>query len=148
MSPLPDNQSKEPWKISSQAAQQVFDVGFVLKSADILSPEASDRLERFLSKPLSASTGELSRTHQESTTCLPYVCHFSSVCRVKRDRSAKVLVRNCLRFNSTDQQKHSGISELAIDLLAKRRTDGKSLSSSTLEMLDRIRPNGPLRQQV
>tara|TARA_B100001971_G_scaffold210284_1_gene235449 strand:+ start:105 stop:509 length:405 start_codon:yes stop_codon:yes gene_type:complete len=134
--------------MSSQAAQQVFTVGFVLKSADILSPEASDRLERFLSKPLSASTGKLSRTHKESTTCLPYVCHFSSVCRVKRDRPAKVLVRNCLRFNSTDQQEHSGISELAIDLLAKRRTDGKSLSPSTLEMLDRIRPNGPLGQQV
>ena len=119
-----------------------------MKSADILTSEANERLKKFLSKPLSASTGKISRTHQEYIACLPYICHFSSVCSVKRDRPTKVLVRKCLRFNSTDQEERSGISELAIDLLAKRRTDGKPLSSSTLEMLDRIRPTGPLRQQV
>ena len=134
--------------MSRKAIQQVFDAGFVLKAADILSTEASERLERFLSKPLNGSLGEPSRTHQETTHCLPYVCHFSSDCRAKRSRPSKVLVRNCLRFNSPDHRKGSGISELAIDLLAKRRTDGKPLSSLTLEMLDRIRPNGPTRQQV
>ena len=134
--------------MSRRAIRQVLDAGFVLKPADILSSEASERLESFLSKPLNGPRGEPSRTHRETTTCLPYVCHFSSDCRVKRGRPSKVLVRNCLRFNSPDHRKGPGISELAIDLLAKRRTDGKPLSSLTLEMLDRIRPNGPTRQQV
>ena len=41
-----------------------------------------------------------------------------------------------------------GISDHALDLLAKRRKSGEPLAAQTTAILDELRPDGPLRKRA
>ena len=66
--------------------------------------------------------------------------------RQKTARAARVLNRRCMRYQPEEMRVTPGLSDLALDLLAKRRERGKPVSAATSEILDRLRPNGPMRK--
>ena len=98
--------------------------------------------------PLTDGGGKVSRTHQEFVVCYSYLCHLAQGCSAKKHRPTKVLVRKCRRFGSRDSRDPSELSDLALDILAKHRASGKLLGSKTLELLDRLRPDGPIKPKV
>ena len=51
-----------------------------------------------------------------------------------------------MRYQPEEMRVAPGLSDLALDLLAKRRELGKPVAAATSEMLDRLRPNGPMRK--
>jgi len=51
--------------------------------------------------------------------------------------------RDCLRKFPEDHRPNSGLSDAALDNLAKQREDGIRLESVTVGVLDEFRPTGP-----
>ena len=114
-----------------------------LKSPNFLSQSSKKRLKEFLYRPLDTVPSTISKSHQEYIDCFPYLCHLSSGCKSKRKRPSKVLKRICSRINDANVTKSCGLSDLSLDLIAKRRKKGESLSVETINLLDKVRPNGP-----
>ena len=113
-----------------------------------LSESVSHKLSEYLDMPLTDGGGKVSRSHQESVVCYSYLCHLAQSCSEKKHRPTKVLVRKCRRFESKDSTDSPKLSDLALDILAQHRSGGKLLGSKTLELLDRLRPNGPIKPKV
>ena len=106
---------------------------------------STERLEKYLSNPFTKTTSDLNRSHQERTTCFSYICPYAFQCVYKTIRPAKVLLRNCAQQNGKHVNEKPNLSNLSLDLLAKRRKQGSPLGIKTLELLDASRPNGPIR---
>jgi hypothetical protein len=53
--------------------------------------------------------------------------------------------RDCLRKFPDEQRPDSGLSDVALDNLAKHREDGIRLETVTVTVLDEFRPTGPSR---
>ena len=106
---------------------------------------STERMEKYLSSPLHKTISNLNRSHQERTTCFSYICPHASRCKHKTTRPANVLLRDCVQQNGKSISDEPNLSNLSLDLLAKRRKQGASLSIKTLALLDAVRPNGPLR---
>ena len=75
--------------------------------------------------------------------CYPYMCAYAYNCSEKGERAARVLTRRCMRYLPESMHVRPILSEMALDLLARRIRCGQRLSPGTLEALDRLRPAGP-----
>ena len=118
-----------------------------LKSINFLSQSSEKRLREFLNRPSDTFPSTISKSHQEYINCYPYLCHVSSNCKSKKERPSKVLKRICLRSNEVNGPKLSGLSDLSLDLLAQRKEKGELLSIETINLLDKVRPNGPVKNK-
>ena len=57
-------------------------------------------------------------------------------------------MRRCMRYKPEELRIRPGISDHALDLLAKRRKSGEPLAAQTTAILDELRPDGPLRKRA
>ena len=103
-------------------------------------------LDEFLATRLPPSHSGVRDIYRETTMCYPYMCGYAYRCTEKGERAARVLTRRCMRYLPESMRVRPVISELALDMLARRRVRGEKLSTGTIEALDRLRPSGPLRR--
>jgi len=103
-------------------------------------------LSSFLSTRLPPSESGVRDIYRETTICYAYMCPYAYGCTEKTARAAQVLNRRCMRYQPEEMRVAPGLSDLALDLLAQRREKGKPVGAATAEMLDRLRPNGPMRK--
>ena len=103
-------------------------------------------LDQFLATRLPPSASRVRDIYRETTMCYPYMCGYAYRCTEKGERAAQVLTRRCMRYLPRSMRVQPVISDLALDLLARRRVRGEKLSAGTIEALDRLRPAGPLRR--
>ena len=103
------------------------------------------RLEGFLDERLPPSRSTVRQLHQEVTVCYAYMCPYAYACAQKSARQARVLVRRCFRYMPDEMRPAPSLSDHALDLLARRRSAGGRLSAETRVLLDRVRPDGPIR---
>ncbi len=81
----------------------------------------------------------------ETTVCIAYMCPWAHACNGATPRPALVAERKCLRKFPEERRPNSGLSDNALDNLAKYREDGIRLETVTMIVLDEFRPNGPTR---
>ena len=111
------------------------------------TPGALDKpLDDFVGTHLAPSSSRVPPIHREITTCYAYMCPYAYGCTEKTRRPAQVLMRRCMRYKPEDLRIRAGVSEYALDLLAKRRKSGDGLAAETTAILDELRPDGPLRK--
>jgi len=104
-------------------------------------------LRASLGSRLAPSESRVSLEHRETTVCYAYMCSYAHACAEKSSRPAQVLMRRCMRYLPDSLRVAPALSDLALDLLANQRQAGKSLSAGTTTILDRMRPDGPLRKR-
>jgi hypothetical protein len=104
--------------------------------------------EYFLSTRMPPSASRVPAIYRETTICYAYMCAYAHGCTEKSARPAQVLRRRCMRYLPESMRVKPGVSDYALDLLAKRRQRGKPVSRTTARILDELRPNGPIRRQV
>jgi hypothetical protein len=75
--------------------------------------------------------------------CIAYMCPWAHTCNAATPRPALVSERKCLRKFPIEHRPNSGLSDVALDNLAKHRDDGIRLGTVTVSVLDEFRPNGP-----
>ena len=105
-------------------------------------------LDTHLSRHVAPSTSHVPPIYRETTMCYSYMCQYAYGCTEKTNRPAQVMMRRCMRYMPDDLRIAPGVSDLALDLLAKRRQEGKKLSKETTAILDQYRPNGPIRKSI
>ena len=105
-------------------------------------------LDQFLATRFPPSASRVRDIYLETTICYAYMCGYAHGCTEKTERAAQVLTRRCMRYRPDAMRVAPGLSDLALDLLARRRERGQRLAPGTVSVLDRLRPTGPLRQQV
>ncbi len=112
-------------------------------------PGALDRaLQEFLNTRMPPSSSRVPPIYRETTICHAYMCSYAYACTEKTARPAQVLMRRCLRYVPESMRPRPALSDLALDLLARRRESGELLAPATAAILDQFRPNGPLRKQA
>jgi hypothetical protein len=111
------------------------------------TPGAIDRpLDQFMSNHMPPSSSRVPPIYRETTLCYAYMCSYAYGCSERTNRPSQVLMRRCMRYMPEAIRIKPGLSDLALDLLAKRREAGELLSPVTSTILDELRPNGPLRK--
>ena len=103
------------------------------------------RIQGFLDARLPPSRSSVDTLHREVTVCHAYLCPYAYACNQKSARPARVLSRRCMRYMPDHMRAVPSLSEMAIDILARRRRSGGSISTDTKLLLDRLRPEGPTR---
>ena len=83
--------------------------------------------------------------HRETTVCYAYMCQYAYACTEKASRPVKVLERRCMRYQPEEMRAEPRLSDHALDMLARRRDAGEELDEGTVAVLDKLRPNGPIR---
>ncbi len=104
------------------------------------------RLPGYLQDRLVPSRSTVRAIHRETTICYAYMCPYAYACDQKTARQAKVLLRRCMRYMPEQLRAEPAVSDMALDLLAARRDAGSRVSTEAKALLDRVRPNGPLRR--
>ena len=117
-----------------------------LTNTKLRSIDPNQTLNKFLSKHVPPSESRIPTMYREITTCFAYMCPYAYGCSEKTQRPAQVLMRRCIRYQPEQFRITPGVSDLLLDTLAKQRNEGKSLDCKTLSLLDRLRPNGPIRK--
>lgn len=84
--------------------------------------------------------------YRETTVCYAYMCSYAYGCTEKTSRPSQVMMRRCMRYLPEELRIKTGLSDFALDLLAKRRDSGKRLTIETTAILDDVRPDGPIRK--
>ena len=107
-----------------------------------------DTVGTFLTKRMPPSASTVSPTYRETTVCYAYMCSYAYGCTEKTERAAQVLMRRCMRYLPMSMRIRPAVSEFSLDLLAKRRHAGRRLSPVTTGILDRVRPDGPIRKRT
>ena len=79
----------------------------------------------------------------ELTTCIAYMCPWAHTCATATPRPAMVPERQCLRKLPDNRRPNSGLSDIALDNLARYREEGIRLEAVTIAILDEFRPTGP-----
>lgn len=105
-----------------------------------------DPLNAFLGSRLAPSESSVPALYRETTICYAYMCPYAYGCTEKSVRPAQVLTRRCIRYLPDEIRIKAGLSGLALDLLAKRRERGQRLNPATASLLDKHRPDGPMRK--
>ena len=103
------------------------------------------RMQGYLDARLPPSRSSVDALHREVTVCHAYLCPYAYACKQKSARPAKVLSRRCMRYMPDHMRAVPSLSEMAIDLLARRRRSGGAISPEARLLLDRLRPEGPIR---
>ena len=111
-----------------------------------LPQRLDEPLEASLGTRMAPSSSRVPDIYRETTKCFAYMCGYAYGCTEKTERAARVLSRRCMRYQPEAMRVEPGLSDLALDLLARRRERGQRLSPVTIGMLDRLRPAGPLRR--
>lgn len=111
------------------------------RSTDLNAP-----FRKFLTRRLPPSQSSVKLVHRETTVCYAYMCQYAYACTEKTARPVKVLERRCMRYQPEEMRARPRLSDHALDLLAIRRAAGESLDTDTVTVLDRLRPNGPMRR--
>ena len=121
-----------------------------MRSTNIAStPGALEKpLKAHLSRHVAPSTSRVPPIYRETTMCYSYMCQYAYGCAEKTSRPAQVMMRRCMRYMPDELRIEPGVSDLALDLLAKRRQGGEQLSKETTAILDQYRPNGPMRKRI
>ena len=105
-----------------------------------------ERLQQSLDRRMPPSTSRVPAHFRETTICYAYMCPYAYGCNEKSTRPAQVMTRRCMRYMPEGLRIKPGMSDLALDLLARQRDAGVPLSPATTTILDNLRPNGPLRR--
>ena len=105
-------------------------------------------LETSLSGRMPPSSSTVRDIHRETTVCYAYMCVYAYGCTEKSVRPAKVMMRRCMRYLPESVRIAPGLSDYALDLLASLRERGELVTPATIELLDRLRPNGPIRRMA
>lgn len=103
------------------------------------------KLEDFLDDRLVPSRSTVRALHRETTVCYAYMCPYAYACNQKSERPSKVLKRRCMRYLPEEVRAAPAVSDLALDLMAKRREAGGRMTAEVKLLLDRVRPDGPIR---
>ena len=109
--------------------------------------QLEERLDDYLGRRMAPSSSRVPPIYRETTVCYAYMCPYAYACSEKASRPAQVLMRRCMRYMPESMRIKPALSDLALDLLAKHRQQGESLSPATTAVLDEFRPNGPIRKQ-
>lgn len=104
------------------------------------------QVDDHISTRMAPSTSRVPSVYRETTICYSYMCPYAYGCSEKSGRPAQVMMRRCMRYMPESLRIRPGLSDFALDLLARRRDSGELLSASTTAILDQHRPNGPLRK--
>ncbi len=104
------------------------------------------RLKTFLSRRLPPSHSRVTPEFRETTVCYAYMCPYAYACSEKSTRPAQVLTRRCMRYLPESMRRVPALSDLCLDLLARQRKSGDELAPETEAMLDKVRPDGPIRR--
>ena len=107
-----------------------------------------ERLRQSLDQRMPPSTSRVPAHFRETTICYAYMCPYAYGCNEKSSRPAQVLARRCMRYMPEPLRVRPGMSDLALDVLARQRKSGVALSPATNTILDKFRPNGPLRSRA
>jgi hypothetical protein len=103
------------------------------------------QLPSYLRDRLAPSRSTVRAIHRETTVCYAYMCPYAYACDQKTARQAKVLLRRCMRYMPEGLRAQPAVSDMALDLVAARRDAGGRVSTEGKALLDRVRPDGPLR---
>ena len=103
-------------------------------------------LDAFLGSRLAPSASSVTALYRETTICYAYMCSYAYGCTEKTARPAQVLTRRCMRYLPDELRIKTGLSDLALDLLARRLQRGQRMSPATAALLDEHRPDGPVRK--
>lgn len=106
------------------------------------------KLDRALGQRMPPSESRVPAHYRETTICYAYMCPYAYGCNEKSARPAQVMTRRCMRYMPEGLRIKPGMSDLALDLLARQRDAGVALSPTTTTILDKFRPNGPLRARA
>ena len=118
-----------------------------MRSTSSHAPVAMDeRLQQSLDRRMPPSTSRVPAHYRDTTVCYSYMCPYAYGCNEKSTRPAQVLSRRCMRYMPEHLRVRPGMSDLALDVLARQRDSGVTLAPATTTILDRFRPNGPLRR--
>ena len=109
---------------------------------------ARKSLDRALDSRLPPYDSSVDLLHREVTVCYAYLCQFAYACNQKSRRPAKVLKRRCMRYLPDTMRVEPSLSDHVLDMLALSRDKGSDLASQTVALLDRVRPDGPLRKRA
>lgn len=113
------------------------------------TPGAMEKpLEDHLSARMPPSDSRVPAVHRETTICYAYMCSYAYGCTEKSNKPAQVLMRRCMRYMPDELKIKPGVSDLSLDLLARRRASGAKLAPATNAILDVYRPHGPMRKRV
>ncbi len=107
-----------------------------------------DALDKALQTRLPPYDSTVSLLHRETTVCYAYMCQYAYACVQKSRRPAQVLKRRCMRYLPDSMKVEPSISDYVLDMLALSRTKGRRLEPKTIALLDRVRPDGPLRKRI
>lgn len=110
--------------------------------------QLKERIDRYLDKSFPKAPTETNNNHVSVVNCLSYYCPFSRKCVNKTERPSKIPIRKCLRFSPNDNTAVFPLSEFALDLLSVQEQKGEPISRQTKLLLDKYRPNGPLKQRI
>ena len=113
------------------------------RSTDLNAP-----LRKFLTRRLPPAQSSVKLVHRETTVCYAYMCQYAYACTEKTARPVKVLERRCMRYQPEEMRVEPRLSDHALDLLAHRRDGGETLDNGTVSVLDKLRPNGPIRRSL
>ena len=97
---------------------------------------------------MAPSDSSVQPLHRETTICYAYHCSYAYGCTEKSGRPAQVFMRRCMRYLPEGLRIEPALSDFALDTLAKRRLSGGSLDPVTEGILDRMRPDGPVRKSA
>lgn len=104
-------------------------------------------LDKHLETRMPPSSSRVPPIYRETTICYSYMCSYAYGCTEKTNRPAQVMMRRCMRYMPDDMRVKPGMSDMALDVLARMRRSGERLSPITNAILDDVRPNGPIRKQ-
>lgn len=103
-------------------------------------------LDKYLDEHMPPSSSRVPPIYRETTKCFAYMCSYAYGCAEKTARPSQVMMRRCMRYMPEALRIKPGMSDMALDILARLRNSGESLSSETTAILDELRPNGPIRK--
>ena len=111
------------------------------RSSDLNAP-----LRKFLTRRLPPSQSSVKLVHRETTVCYAYMCQYAYACTEKTARPVKVLERRCMRYQPEAMRAEPRLFRPCVGPARSPSRSGESLDTGTVAVLERLRPNGPIRR--
>ena len=109
---------------------------------------AKRALDRAMKTRLPPYDSTVAPLHRDTTVCYAYMCQYAYACAEKSRRPAQVLKRRCMRYRPENVRPEPSVSDHVLDMLARRRSAGRRLAPQTVALLERVRPDGPVRKRA